>query len=100
MGKALIIGCGGVAQVAIHKCCENSSVFESILIASRTREKCDVLKEKLKDSQTKIETAQVNADDTQQVIDLIQRYQPDVVLNLALPYQDLSIMEACLATRT
>ena len=100
MGKALIIGCGGVAQVAIHKCCQNSSVFESIMIASRTREKCDALKDKLKDSKTHIETAQLDADDTQQVINLIRMYQPDVVLNLALPYQDLSIMDACLATKT
>lgn len=102
MGKVLIIGCGGVASVAIHKCCQNSEVFEEICIASRTKSKCDALKEIL-DKQygtSKITTAQVDADDTKQVIALIEHTRPDVVLNLALPYQDLSIMEACLATKT
>lgn len=100
MGKALIIGCGGVAGVAIHKCCQNSEVFEEICIASRTRSKCDALKEKLKDSKTKIKTAQVNADNVEELIALISDFKPDVVLNLALPYQDLTIMDACLATKT
>lgn len=102
MGKVLIIGCGGVASVAIHKCCQNSEVFEEICIASRTKSKCDALKEIL-DKQygtSKITTAQVDADDTKQVVALIEHTRPDVVLNLALPYQDLSIMEACLATKT
>lgn len=100
MGKALIIGCGGVAGVAIHKCCQNSDVFEEICIASRTKSKCDALKEKLKDSKTKIKTAEVNADNVEELIALINDFQPDVVLNLALPYQDLTIMDACLATKT
>lgn len=100
MGKALIIGCGGVASVAIHKCCQNSEVFEEICIASRTKSKCDALKEKLeKTTSTKITTAQVNADNVDELIALIRAYKPGVVLNLALPYQDLTIMEACLATR-
>ena len=101
MGKALIIGCGGVASVAIHKCCQNSSVFEEICIASRTVSKCDALKEKLQGTtSTKITTAQVDADKVEELIDLINREKPDVVLNLALPYQDLTIMDACLATKT
>lgn len=101
MGKALIIGCGGVAQAAIHKCCQNSSVFEEICIASRTKSKCDALKDKLKGTtKTKITTAGVNADNTQELIQLIEGVRPDVVLNLALPYQDLTIMDACLATGT
>lgn len=100
MGRALIIGCGGVASVAIHKCCQNSEVFEEIMIASRTKSKCDALKEKLAGGRTKITTAQVDADSTEQLIDLINEYKPDVVLNLALPYQDLTIMDACLATKT
>ncbi len=100
MGKALIIGCGGVASVAIHKCCQNSEVFEEICIANRTKSKCDALKEKLeKTTSTKITTAQVNADNVDELIALIRAYKPGVVLNLALPYQDLTIMEACLATR-
>ncbi len=100
MGKALIIGCGGVAGVAIHKCCQNSDVFEEICIASRTKSKCDALKEKLKGSKTKIKTAEVNADNVEELIALFNDFQPDVVLNLALPYQDLTIMDACLATKT
>ena len=100
MGKALIIGCGGVASVTIHKCCQNSDVFEEICIASRTIEKCDALKEKLKGGKTKIQTAQLDADNVGEVIALIDRFKPDIVINLALPYQDLSIMDACLATKT
>ena len=99
MGKALIIGCGGVASVAIHKCCQNSEVFEEICIASRTKSNCDALKEKLEGTtKTKITTAQVDADQVDQLIALINQVKPDVVLNLALPYQDLTIMDACLAT--
>ena len=100
MGKALIIGCGGVASVAIHKCCQNSEVFEEIMIASRTKSKCDELKKKLDGGKTKIHTAKVDADNVMDLISLINEFQPDVVLNLALPYQDLTIMEACLATKT
>lgn len=101
MGKALIIGCGGVASVAIHKCCQNSEAFEEICIASRTKSKCDALKEKLEGTtKTKIQTAQVDANNVDELIDLIEKFNPDVVLNLALPYQDLTIMDACLATKT
>lgn len=100
MGKALIIGCGGVASVAIHKCCQNSEVFEEICIASRTKSKCDALKAKLDGGKTKIHTAQVDADSVEQLIALMEDFKPDVVLNLALPYQDLTIMDACLATKT
>ena len=100
MGKTLIIGCGGVASVAIHKCCQNSAVFEDICIASRTKSKCDALKEKLSGTTaTKISTAQVDANNVEELIRLIGEYQPDVVLNLALPYQDLAIMDACLAAK-
>jgi saccharopine dehydrogenase (NAD+, L-lysine-forming) len=101
MGRCLIIGCGGVAGVAIHKCCQNSEVFKEILIASRTKSKCDALREKLENTtQTKITTAQIDADDTAALIKMIEGFNPDVVLNLALPYQDLTIMDACLATKT
>lgn len=99
MKKVLIIGCGGVASVAIHKCCQNSEAFSSICIASRTKSKCDALKEKLSPTTSvRIETAEVDAMDTQAMIELIRSYEPDVVLNLALPYQDLAIMDACLET--
>ena len=101
MGKVLIIGCGGVASVAIHKCCQNSEVFSEVCIASRTKSKCDALKEKLEGTtKTKITTAQVNADNVDELIALIEKEKPQVVLNLALPYQDLTIMDACLATKT
>ena len=100
MGKALIIGAGGVASVVVHKCCQNSEVFEEICIASRTKSKCDALKEKLDGGKTKISTAQVDADNVQELIALINDFKPDIVINVALPYQDLTIMDACLATKT
>ena len=99
MGKALIIGAGGVASVVVHKCCQNPEVFEEICIASRTLSKCDALKAKLEGGRTKIQTAQVDADHTDELIALIRKFQPDIVINVALPYQDLTIMDACLATR-
>ncbi len=101
MGKCMIIGCGGVAQVAIHKCCQNSEVFEEIVIASRTVSKCEEVKKELSGkTKTVIHTEKVDADNVDELVALIEKYKPDVVLNLALPYQDLSIMDACLATKT
>lgn len=100
MGKALIIGAGGVAGVVVHKCCQNSQVFQEICIASRTKAKCDALKDKLAGkTATKIQTAQVDADKVEELVALIRRFEPDVVINVALPYQDLTIMDACLETK-
>ncbi len=100
MSRLLIIGCGGVAGVAIHKCCQNSEVFTEICIASRTKSKCDALKEKLEGTtKTIITTAQVDADNKDELVKLINDYKPQAVLNLALPYQDLTIMDACLETK-
>lgn len=100
MSRVLVIGCGGVASVAIQKCCQASEVFQELCIASRTKAKCDSLAEKLsKKTKTRITTAQVDADDVQQVIHLINDYKPDLVMNIALPYQDLTIMDACLACK-
>ena len=100
MGKILIIGCGGVASVAIQKCCQVSEVFTEMCIASRTVSKCEALKEKLEGkTNTKITTAQVDADNVDELIALIEKEKPEVVLDLALPYQDLTIMDACLATK-
>ena len=97
MSKVLVIGCGGVASVAIQKCCQVSEVFTDLCIASRTKSKCDRLAAELAGkTATRITTAQVDADDVQQVVDLIRSYGPDLVMNIALPYQDLTIMEACL----
>lgn len=98
MGKALIIGAGGVANVVIHKCCQNPDVFEEICIASRTRSKCDAIKEKLAGGKTVITTAQVDADNVDELVALINDYKPEIVINVALPYQDLTIMDACLET--
>ncbi|HCM23077.1 MAG TPA: saccharopine dehydrogenase [Ruminococcaceae bacterium] len=98
MSKLLIIGCGGVASVAIQKCCQNSDVFSELCIASRTKSKCDAMKAKLEGkTRTKITTAQVDANDEQALKSLMNRYGPKTVLNVALPYQDLTIMDACLA---
>ena len=98
MAKVLVIGCGGVARVAIVKCCQNSEVFTDLMIASRTVSKCDALKAELEGKfPTRITTAQVDADKVEELTALIKSYAPDVVLNVALPYQDLTIMDACLA---
>ena len=105
MSRALIIGAGGVAGVVAHKCCENFEVFSDIMIASRTKEKCDSLKEcceaykKKVGSGTNIETAKVDADNVDELIKLINSYKPDIAINVALPYQDLTIMDACLETK-
>ncbi len=100
MSRLLIIGCGGVASVAIHKCCQNSDVFTEICIASRTKSKCDALKAKLEGkTKTVITTAQVNADNKDELVALIKAYKPEAVLNVALPYQDLTIMDACVETK-
>lgn len=95
--KLLVIGCGGVAQVAIQKCCQADDVFTEILIASRTKSKCDALVEKIKDkTKAKLSTVKVDADSVDEVVALINNFKPAAVLNVALPYQDLTIMEACL----
>ena len=97
MSRALIIGAGGVAGVVIHKCCQNSEVFTDICIASRTKSKCDKFKEELQDkTKTNITTAQVNADNVPELVALMKEYKPDICINVALPYQDLHIMDACL----
>lgn len=98
MGKALIIGAGGVSNVVVHKCCQNSDVFEEICLASRTVSKCEAIKNSVKNSRTKITTAQVDADNVDELVALIKSFGPDIVINVALPYQDLTIMDACLAT--
>ena len=94
--KLLVIGCGGVATVAIHKCCENP-LFTEICIASRTESKCVDLAEKLRDkTKATLTTATVDADNIYSLTALMREFQPHTVLNVALPYQDLTIMDACL----
>ncbi len=93
MGKVLIIGAGGVSGVVVHKCVQHPDVFGEIVLASRTKSKCDAIAAQLS---RKIETAQVNADHVPELVALIKKVKPDLVLNVALPYQDLHIMDACL----
>lgn len=95
MAKVLIVGAGGVGQVVTHKCAQVPEVFSEIVLASRTEEKCRRIAAQLK---RPILTAQVDADDVGQMTALINRVQPGIVINVALPYQDLPIMDACLAT--
>lgn len=95
--KLLIIGCGGVAQVAIKKCCQADDVFSEILIASRTKSKCEAVAAEMQGkTRAKLTTATVDAGNVDDMVKLIEGFGPVAVLNVALPYQDLSIMEACL----
>jgi saccharopine dehydrogenase (NAD+, L-lysine-forming) len=100
MGRVLIIGAGGVASVAAHKVAQNSDVFTDIMIASRTESKCKVLAKAIENKGLvpagSIKTARVDADNVPELVALFNSYKPDIVMNLALPYQDLTIMEACL----
>ena len=98
MKKLLIIGAGGVSNVATKKIARLSEVFSEITLASRTKSKCDKIASEV--SQLKIKTAQLDADYTNQIVDLIKKTGAELVVNLALPYQDLTIMEACLQTKT
>ena len=95
MGKVLIIGAGGVGAVVAHKCALNPEVFSDIVLASRTLEKCDKIKSQLPHP---IETAKVDADNVAELSALIRKTSPNLVINVALPYQDLTIMDACLET--
>lgn len=95
MARVLIIGAGGAGRVAAHKCVEASHAFSEVCLASRRKHKCDEIAAQLPDT---IQTAGLDAGDQQQVEDLIQEFGPDVVIHLALPYQNIPIMEACLNT--
>ena len=95
MSKILIIGAGGVGQVVTHKCAQRRDIFSEITLASRTKSKCDTIAAQLGNS---ITTAQVDADNVPELVALIKQVQPKLVINVALPYQDLHIMDACLET--
>lgn len=95
MSKVLIIGAGGVGSVVTHKCAQVPEVFTDIILASRTIEKCEKIKKQIK---RPIITAQVDADNTAELVALFRKFSPDLVINVALPYQDLTIMDACLQT--
>lgn len=98
MATALIIGAGGVGRVVAHKCVMNNQVFDRIILASRTLKRCEEIQSELPAGAIEITT--VDADNTQEVIDLIKKVGADIVINVALPYQDLTIMDACIATKT
>ncbi len=95
MNRVLIIGAGGVGTVVAHKVAQNSDVFEDIMIASRTKSKCDEIVKAV--GNPNIKTAKVDADKVEELISLFKEFKPDIVINVALPYQDLTIMDACLA---
>ena len=97
MSKVIIIGCGGVAQVAIHKCCQLDDVFTDLCIASRTVSKCDKVKKELEGkTKTRITTKQIDANNFDELVSLFKEFKPEVVMNLGMPYQNLIIMDACL----
>ena len=99
MSRILIIGAGGVGSVVAHKCAMNSGVFTEIMLASRTKAKCDKIAAEIKEMHgVEIKTAQVDADIVAETVILIKQFQPKMLINVALPYQDLTLMEACLAT--
>ena len=97
MGKVLIIGAGGVGTVVAHKVAQNSEVFTDIMLASRTKSKCDAIAEDVKKrTGVAIKTAKVDADIVPELVALMNEFKPEIVINVALPYQDLTIMDACL----
>ncbi|MFZ7127418.1 MAG: saccharopine dehydrogenase C-terminal domain-containing protein [Desulfobacterales bacterium] len=95
MAKVMIIGAGGVGQVVAHKCARVPEVFSDILLASRTLEKCDRIAAQI---DRPIRTARVDADNVPELVGLIRSFAPELIINVALPYQDLHIMDACLET--
>ena len=97
MSKVLIIGAGGVGGVVTHKCADDSDTFSAIVLASRTLSRCEKIQTQVRELRGReIEIAQVDADDVAQTVALIKRVQPALVVNVALPYQDLPLMDACL----
>ena len=96
MSKVLVIGAGGVGRVVVSKCADNPDVFSEIMLASRTLAKCEVIAKEV--GKGRVQTAQVNADNVDEVVNLIESFKPELVINVALPYQDLPIMDACLKT--
>ncbi len=94
--RTLIIGAGGVGRVVAHKCAMNAKIFGEITLASRTKSKCDAIASEIKD--VVVKTVAVDADNTKELIGLIKAVDASIVINVALPYQDLTIMDACIAT--
>jgi len=100
MADILIIGAGGVGRVVVHKCVQNRDIFENITLASRRLSSCEAYQSEVKERYgVDINIAEVDADDVPALVELIEKVKPDMVLNIALPYQDLTIMEACLKSK-
>lgn len=97
MSRVLIIGAGGVGTVVATKMASLPEVFTDIMLASRTKSKCDAIAERI--GGNRIQTAQVDADNVPELVNLINSFKPELVVNVALPYQDLTIMDACLETK-
>ncbi len=97
MGKVLIIGAGGVGTVVAHKVAQHPEVFSEIMLASRTKSKCDAIAKAIGGNH--IQTAKVEAENVPELVSLIKSFKPDLVINVALPYQDLPIMDACLEAK-
>ena len=98
MSKVLIIGAGGVGNVVAHKCAQLPEIFSEILLASRTKSKCDAIAKDVATKQGRsIRTASIDADDVAATTALLKQEQPTLLINVALPYQDLNLMDACLA---
>jgi saccharopine dehydrogenase (NAD+, L-lysine forming) len=102
MAKVLMVGAGGVGNVVAKKCAQNDAVFTELMIASRTKAKCDKIATEIAQyfpkSKTKVSTAKVDADNVPEMVKLLRKFKPALVINVALPYQDLAIMDACLET--
>ena len=98
MKKTLIIGAGGVGRVVAHKCAQLSQdVFGEVMLASRTQSRCDAIAaDILAKKGTAIRTAAVDADNVAATVKLMEEFKPDILINVALPYQDLPLMDACL----
>lgn len=100
MKTTLIIGAGGVSKVATTKCAMNQNTFGNIILASRTKSKCDDIAKEIKErTGVIIQTAKVDADSVDELVELIKTVKPEIVINVALPYQDLTIMDACIKTK-
>ena len=98
MSKVLVIGAGGVSSVCVHKMAMNADIFPDIHLASRTRTKCDAIAASVSERTGRtVQTYEIDAEEVPALTRLIQEIGPKLVVNLALPYQDLPIMDACLA---
>ena len=97
MSKVLVIGAGGVSSVCVHKMAMNASIFSDIHLASRTKSKCDSIAKSVKErTGVDVATYEIDAEEVPAMVNLIRKIKPSLVVNLALPYQDLPIMDACL----